>query len=324
MPEHENLPDQASPGPDDALLANALASVANAIFITDPAGHIRWANHAFSRLSGYAIGELLGHTPALMKSGMQREAFYADLWRTILGGKAWRGKLVDRRKDGELYTVDQTITPLLNELGVITHFIAIQQVPMTPGPREKQDHYLARHDALTGLPNRLNFREIERQQIEYARGTGYPFALMFLDLDKFKEVNDSFGHSSGDQLLLAVAERLTRAVRQSDTVARFGGDEFAILLSELPDQRIVAALAEKLNHAMAQPFVIGDKTVCISASIGAAIYPVDGDDPDDLMRKADEAMYRVKKSGGNGHQFYNPASPVLLANALTGHPRRAV
>jgi diguanylate cyclase (GGDEF)-like protein/PAS domain S-box-containing protein len=310
MPEHDHLPDPVSRGPDDALLASALASVANAIFITDAAGRIRWANRAFSRLSGYAIEEVLGHTPALIKSGMQREGFYADLWRTILAGKAWRGNMVDRRKEGELYMVDQTITPLLDELGVITHFIAIQQDALPPAPSDEQDHFLARHDALTGLPNRFHFREVELQQLAYARGTGHPFALMFLDLDKFKEVNDNFGHAIGDQLLLAVAERLTRAIRKSDTVARFGGDEFAILLSELPDKRIVTALAEKLNHALAQPFVLGDKTVCISASIGAAIYPGDGDDPDDLMRKADEAMYRVKKSGGNGHQFDNSAAPV--------------
>jgi diguanylate cyclase (GGDEF)-like protein/PAS domain S-box-containing protein len=311
MPEHDHPPDSAFHGQNEALLASALASVANAIFITDPAGRIRWANRAFSQLSGYTIEEVLGHTPALMKSGMQREAFYADLWRTILAGKAWRGSLVDRRKDGELYTVEQTITPLLDELGVITHFIAIQHDPMPRGPSEEQDHYLARHDALTGLPNRLHFREIERQQLEYARASGHPFALMFLDLDKFKEVNDSFGHCTGDQLLLAVAERLTRAIRKSDTVARFGGDEFAILLSELPDQHILTALAEKLNRAMAQPFVVGDKTVGISASIGAAIYPADGNEPDDLMRKADEAMYGVKKRGGNGHQFYDAASPIF-------------
>jgi diguanylate cyclase (GGDEF)-like protein/PAS domain S-box-containing protein len=312
MPEHDHFPDPASQGQNDALLASALTSVANAIFITDPAGRIRWANHAFSRLSGYAIEEVLGHTPALMKSGVQRDAFYALLWRTILAGKAWRGILVDRGKDGNLYTVDQTITPLMDEHGAITHFIAIQQDAMARAPGEEKDHYLARHDALTGLPNRLYFTEIERQQLEYARGTGHPFALMFMDLDKFKEVNDNFGHASGDQLLLAAAERLTRAIRKSDTVARFGGDEFAILLSELPDKHIVSTLAQKLNQAMAQPFVVGDETVCISASIGAAIYPVDGDKPDDLMRKADAAMYSVKKRGGNGHQLHDADSSFFL------------
>jgi diguanylate cyclase (GGDEF)-like protein/PAS domain S-box-containing protein len=310
MPEHDHSPDPAYQPLGDALLASALAAVANAIFITDPAGRIRWANPAFSRLSGYAIGEALGHTPALMKSGRQRDPFYADLWRTILAGKVWRGLLVDRSKDGQLYTVDQTITPLLDEHGVITHYIAIQQCVMPGAPSEEQDHYLARHDALTGLPNRLHFHEVEQQQLDYARSTGHPFALMFLDLDKFKEVNDNFGHVCGDQLLLAVAERLTRAVRKSDTVARFGGDEFAILLSDLSDKRIAGTLLEKLNHAMAQPFVLDDKTVGISTSIGAAIYPADADDPGELMRKADEAMYSVKKRGGNGYQFYNPASSL--------------
>lgn len=297
----------------DALLASALASVANAIFITDTTGHIRWANRAFCRLSGYSIEELLGHTPKLLKSGMQRDAFYAELWRTIRAGKAWRGILVDRAKDGARYTVDQTITPLLDANGAITHFIAIQQDVLPPGPIEEQDHYLARHDLLTGLPNRLHFREIGQQQLADARGRAHPFAVLFVDLDKFKEVNDNFGHASGDGLLLAVAQRLTRAVRESDTVARFGGDEFAILLAKFSDRRVVTSLAHKLNHAMAQPFVVGDKTLHISASIGAAICPADGDDPDELMRKADEAMYSVKKRGGNGFQFYDAGPSLSMA-----------
>jgi diguanylate cyclase (GGDEF)-like protein/PAS domain S-box-containing protein len=311
MPEQDHLPNTPPQKQNDALLANALALAANAIFITDAAGHIVWANRAFSQLSGYSIDEALGHTPALMRSGMQRKSFYAELWRTILAGNAWRGILIDRRKDGELYTVDQTITPLLDDLGVITHFIAIQQDTMPRAPKDEQDHYLAYHDDLTGLPNRAHFLDAERQQIDHARRTLHPFALMFLDLDKFKQVNDSFGHWAGDQLLLAVAERLTRAIRKSDTVARFGGDEFAILLPELPDTVIVATLAKKLNQAIAQPFSVAEKTVSISASIGAAFYPTDGDDPDDLMRKADDAMYSVKMRGGNGYEFYSAASPGL-------------
>lgn len=307
MPQHDPPPAPADDQQNDALLAKALAAVANAIFITDTAGHIRWANRAFSRLSGYANEEVLGRTPALLSSGRQRNGFYADLWRTIKAGKVWRGLLVDRRKDGQLYTVDQTVTPLIDEHGVITHYIAIQQGVPPGAPSEDQDHYLARHDALTGLPNRLYFAEIEREQRAQMRDAGHPFALMFLDLDKFKEINDSLGHASGDQLLLAVAERLTCAVRKSDTVARFGGDEFAILLSDIPDAAILTALAEKLNHVMAQPFVLGDNTVCISASIGVAVCPTDSDDPGDLMRKADAAMYKVKRRGGNGHQFHSPA-----------------
>lgn len=314
MPEPNHLFDPAYQAQNDALLASALVAVANAIFITDPAGRIRWANPAFSQLCGYAIEELRGHTPALLRSGRHSAPFYAEMWRTILAGDVWRGVVVDRAKDGQLYTVDQTITPLLDEHGVITHFIAIQHCPLPVVPSEQQDHYLARHDALTGLPNRLHFREVERRQLEYARGTGHPFALIFLDLDKFKQANDSFGHAIGDQLLLAVAERLARAIRKSDTVARFGGDEFAILLSELPDKHILTALCEKLNHAMAQPFVVGDHTIHISASIGTAIYPVDGDDPDDLMRKADQSMYCVKRRGGNGYQFYAADLPLAPAD----------
>jgi diguanylate cyclase (GGDEF)-like protein/PAS domain S-box-containing protein len=292
---------------DQMLLANALESAANAIFITDSIGRIVWANQAFSHLSGYSIEEAVGSKPSLLKSGQQSDLLYHDLWRSILNGAAWRGVLVDKRKDGSFYTVDQTITPLLDDSGTITHFIAVQNDITVQRQQDDHAHYLAYHDALTGLPNRVYFAAFQRQALSQAKTTRRSVAILFVDLDKFKPVNDRLGHDVGDHLLRAVSERLVSSVRKSDGVARIGGDEFVILLPDLEETDIAVALASKLISNIAQPFIIGKQKIQIGASIGIAIYPDDGDDPDELLRKADQAMYLAKNHGGNSYRLF-PAS----------------
>lgn len=291
--------------PQQIFLVNALESIANAIFITDQTGHIVWMNQAFSRLCGYAPEELFGNTPAMLNSDMQSKPFYVDLWQTILSGKVWRGIIIDRRKDGTLYTVDETITPLLNEHGSITHFIAIQQDMTLQSQQQEQERYLAYHDMLTGLPNRGHFIKLLEQEMLHAARAKEMFAVLFLDLDKFKPVNDTFGHDVGDRLLQAVAERLQSAIRKSDTVARFGGDEFAILLVGLLDMEVAITIACKLVSTLAQPFVIGEHKIHIGVSIGIAMYPADGKTQEELTRKADQAMYAAKQQGGNSYRFYS-------------------
>lgn len=293
------------PIPQD-LLAKALATAANAIFITDETGCIVWVNDAFSRLSGYSWQEALGQTPALLKSGRQSEAFYADLWKIILSGNVWRGNLIDRRKDHTLYTVDEIITPLFDEKGNITHFIAIQNDITLRMQEDTHNHYLAYHDVLTGLPNRALFVAKQRQAMQYAKRTNHMLALLFLDLDNFKPVNDNFGHRIGDQLLIAVGERLRAAVRKADVVARWGGDEFAILLVDLLDTGIVTMLARKLLDTLARPFVFEGRKISVQTSIGIAIYPADGEEPETLLDLADRTMYVAKEQGGNRFLFYNP------------------
>lgn len=288
----------------EALPHYALAAAANAVMITDASTRIVWVNEAFSRLCGYAPHELLGNSPDILNSGMQSKSFYALLWQTILSGKAWRGIITDRRKDGSLYTVDETITPLMNEQGVITHYIAIQQDMTLRGPEQEKDRFLAYHDVLTGLPNRAHFDETLKQAMLLSAHTKEMLALMFLDLDKFKPVNDLFGHDTGDQLLQAAGQRLLSAIRKSDTVARFGGDEFAILLQGVHSKEIVVTLASKLVHSITQPFVIGDHKLQIGVSIGIAMYPVDSEIQEELTKKADEAMYAAKQGGGSSYRFY--------------------
>ena len=291
--------------PQQTLLAQALACAANAVFITDEVGQIIWINGAFTKLTGYTLEDSIGRTPAMLKSGRQNDGFYATLWQTIVAGQTWKGEIVDQHKDGTHYTVDEVITPLFDDKGVIKHFLAIQHDITLKKQQSEHDHHLAYHDVLTDLPNRALFLEALKKAIAHANRTLGMFATLFLDLDGFKPINDRFGHHVGDQLLRAVAERLRGTVRDADTVARFGGDEFAILISELVDNHTVTALAKKLIESISRPFDFQGQRIDVRISIGIAMYPPDGDDPETLLIHADMAMYEAKSCGGNDARFYH-------------------
>ncbi len=286
------------------LLANALSSIAGAVFITDRDGRIVWANEAFSRLSGYAAHEALGRSPAMLKSGRQDAEFYRELWQTILAGNVWRGEVVARRKDGSLYAVDETITPLCDAAGNITHFIATLH-DITSRKREgDRDHFLAYHDSLTGLPNRALVLRLLEQALAHCARSGRRLAVLFIDLDHFKLVNDTLGHQLGDLLLATVAERLRASVRKSDVVARLSGDEFTVIETDLVDSRPARALARTLVRALGRPFMLKGRDVQVGASVGISIYPDDGTSPEELLQRADLAMYRAKEQGRNRYCFY--------------------
>jgi diguanylate cyclase (GGDEF)-like protein/PAS domain S-box-containing protein len=292
----------------DALLHKALTLTANAVFITNEYGHIIWINEAFSQLTGYSAEEALGSTPAILKSGKQSNAFYMEMWQTLLSGRVWRGMMVDRRKDNTLFNVDEVITPLLDEQGKITHLIAIQHDMTLRNQEDERIYYLAYHDPLTGLANRALFLEILRQAISAAERNRHMLAILYLDLDRFKQANDSLGHALGDQLLVAVAERMRSAVRKVDAIARLGGDEFVILLSELHGPEVAVSLAEKLLDTLSRRFVLGEHVVLIGASIGISIYPMDGKSSEALLVNTDKAMYMAKKNGGNKYCIHGTDS----------------
>lgn len=304
MSTHKTPAATAGVTPSKDLLSLALHHAANAIFITDQVGCITWMNPAFGKLTGYCAEEVIGRTPALIQSGKQSKSFYDEIWQTVLMGDVWRGIVIERRKDGTLFTVDETITPLHDENGVIHHFLSISNDITVCKPDDGKNRYLAFHDALTGLPNRAFFESLQRQVISQAKRTASELALFFLDLDNFKQVNDSHGHVTGDQLLIAVAERLRAVTRKADTVARLGGDEFVIFLSDIRDHEVVPQLARKLLDALAVPFLLDGLRIETSVSIGIALYPRDGDDGSDLLRKADRAMYLAKHAGRNKFHFY--------------------
>ncbi|MEH6459672.1 diguanylate cyclase domain-containing protein [Chitinimonas sp. JJ19] len=290
-----------------ALLARAFATAANAIMIADRHGHMVWVNQAFCRLSGYAESELMGKSPDLLRSGQHDTAFYRELWSTILSGRPWQGELIERRKDGAFYTVNQIITPLQDSHGNITHFLAIQHDVSAQRSEQERIARLAYHDSLTGLPNRQYFLELLDKAIAAAALQGNMLAVMFLDLDKFKQVNDTLGHAIGDQLLISVAERLHGAIRKSDVVARLGGDEFTVLISELQHTDHANAVAQQLVDAIGQPFAFGPHKVQTHASIGISLYPRDGVETQALLDQADAAMYHAKRQGGGAYAYWSAA-----------------
>jgi diguanylate cyclase (GGDEF)-like protein/PAS domain S-box-containing protein len=297
-----------------SLLDTALAAVDNAVLITDADAAILWANRSFGDLSGYNSEEVLGKTPKMFSSGVQDGDFYRRFWSTIRSGATWRGEIVNARRDGSHYTVNQTVTPLLNSNGQISHYVAILEDISARKLAEERIAYAASHDLLTGLPNRGAFFDRLEQALAQTHRDGQGGALLFLDLDRFKQVNDQLGPAAGDCLLIAVAPRLRALVRASDTVARLAGDEFTVILPHLAQQDDAAAIADKILAAIAQPLSIAGTELSIGISIGIALFPQNGATVEDILNAADNAMYAAKKAGRHGYAF---AADVRAAGSPT-------
>lgn len=285
-------------------LSSAMEKVADSIFITDADGVIEYVNSAFVIVTGYEREEAIGQSPRIMKSGSHDEKFYAQIWEALLRGEVYRNVIVNRRKDGRLYHEAVTITPLTDTQGKVTHFISSGKDMSESIQAQERLHHLAHHDALTGLPNRVLFVERLKHALQRANHRKRAVAVMFLDMDRFKMVNDTLGHEAGDRLLQAMAARLLACVREGDTIARFGGDEFAGLLNDVASPEDVAPIVGKFLEALAPPFVIDGHELFVGGSIGVSLYPDDGTDPQTLMKNADTAMYSAKQRGGNSSEFY--------------------
>lgn len=309
------------------LQGTAMAAAANAIFITNVRGEIEWVNDAFTRLSGFEATEVIGKTPAILRSGLQGDDIYARLWATITSGQVWRGEMVEMRKDGSLYTVDQTIAPILDETGAVAHFVAVHEDVTDRKKAEERVLYLSNYDTLTRLPNRVLFRDHLYQAVTQARNTRTSLAVLFIDLDRFSRVNDTLGHDVGDQLLMTVASRINAAAApHADTVARIGGDEFALIQTKLPNAEAAAALARRVIEVVNKPVDLDGLEVQVGANVGIAIYPQDGDDPDHMIKNADMAMYRAIRSETDNYYFFsndmNDEARIRLG--LEGDLRRAI
>jgi diguanylate cyclase (GGDEF)-like protein/PAS domain S-box-containing protein len=298
------------------LQSTALSAAANSIFITDRHGRVIWANRAFCELSGFHLDELIGQTPRILKSGKHGQDFYEELWQTILARRVWSGEVIERKKNGDLFTVHQTITPLADSEGQITHFIAVHEDITARKDAELRIERMAYHDALTGLWNRTELQNRLQQAVDRAGRSSSMLALHFIDLDRFKVVNDTLGHDVGDSLLKAVAERLQGCLRASDTAARIGGDEFAVLQPDIAAIDGAATLAGRVIDAMAQPFRISNRDIHISPSIGISIFPSDSGQPEELLKNADMAMYLAKNEGRNNFQFFTSALNAELRDRL--------
>jgi diguanylate cyclase (GGDEF)-like protein/PAS domain S-box-containing protein len=301
------------------LFEVALNSVTSGIVITDTNAHIQWANPAFTQLTGFSLEEVLGRNPGeLTKSGKQSPAFYRNMWETILSGQTWHGEIVNRRKDGSLYDEALVIAPVTGGDGTIRHFVAIMQDITERKQAEEQIRTLAFYDALTQLPNRRLLNDRLGQTMAASKRSGRYGALMFLDLDNFKPLNDTYGHGVGDLLLIEAAHRLTGCVRETDTVARFGGDEFVVILSELDADKAESTaqagiVAEKIRVTLAEPYLLtcrqeGNAEAIIehrcAASIGVALFINHEAEPEEVLKRADIAMYRAKEGGRNSIHFY--------------------
>lgn len=286
------------------LLELAMSKAANAMFITRSDGIIEWMNEALTQFSGYSTEELLGQTPRIFDSGQHDARLWKDMWRAMLSGQVWSGDIINRHRDGHLYTVNQSVSPLYDLSGRLSHFLAVQQDVSEKKRLEQKIHFMAYHDALTGLPNRLLFHDRVQQAVVQARRSRKLLALMFMDLDGFKAVNDNCGHAKGDELLRQVAERMKAAVRSGDTVARLAGDEFTVLLLDVQGAGSVAHVAQKLLNSIARPFDLGDDQVVeVTLSIGISLYPKDAEAAEALLNGADHAMYRAKNGGKNRYVF---------------------
>lgn len=302
-----------------SLVAQVFANSLEGILITDPAGVIIRVNRAFTEITGYGEAEAVGQKPSLLRSGLDQETF--NRIRPLLeNGGHWQGELVNRRRDGSLFPASVSISAVLDNrgvaIGLITSFRDISESKSS----EERIRHLAYYDALTGLPNRSLFNDRLQQEIQRAQRSNRLVALLFLDLDRFKEVNDSMGHSIGDQLLKQVASRLQECVRADDSVARMGGDEFTVILGDLPSRSraisAVTSVAEKIRHTLTQPFELIGREVFISTSIGIALCPYDGEEPPLLQRNADTAMYHAKQRGKNNFQFYAESMNARSAERL--------
>ncbi|MCL5058049.1 MAG: EAL domain-containing protein [Actinobacteria bacterium] len=291
------------------LHAAALQSVANAIVITDPEGCITWINPAFTVLTGYTSEEAIGKNMSILKSGAHDEGFYKDLWDTIFSGLVWHGETQNRHKSGSLYTEEQTITPVRDEDGRITHFVAIKQDVTARKQQEQQLSYMATHDPLTSLPNRRVLEDSLKRTVARA-GRGVHSSLLFMDLDNFKLVNDTLGHTAGDQVLYTLTRLLLNMLRNGDLLVRFGGDEFAVLLEGVSAEEALN-IAERMRREVEEyRFTADDQNFHLTLSIGMVI--VDGEhSPGVILSQADTAMYMAKEQGKNRVVVYRPEDGVL-------------
>lgn len=285
----------------DQILKNTLEG----IVITDPESRILDVNPAYCRMMGYERDEVIGQTPALTRSGRHDADFYREMWESLDRDGRWVGEIWDRRKDGSEFPSWLSITAIRDNLGGLTNYVGVFSDISVLKTAEENLQHMAFYDALTDLPNRTLYRDRVEQELAVSHRNNLRFAVVFLDLDRFKAVNDTLGHDAGDELLRLVARRLRGCIRESDTVARQGGDEFMALLRDLGGREDAARVAGNIVDALLQPFDVLGHQVEIGASLGIAIYPEHGRDFDALSRHADMAMYQAKRAGRGIFRFYD-------------------
>ncbi|WP_050586069.1 MULTISPECIES: EAL domain-containing protein [Pseudomonas syringae group] len=308
------------------LAATVFESTAEGVLITDTRQRINAVNRAFSEITGYSEAEAIGHTPRLLASGRHDSAFYAAMWHQLTAEGHWQGEIYNRRKNGDIYPNWLTISAVRDKDHLITHFVSVFADISSLKHAQARLDYQAHHDPLTGLPNRTLFESRLQTALLHSEESGSLGAVLFLDLDRFKHINDSLGHPVGDLLLKGIAVRLKEYLRDIDTVARLGGDEFIVLLPGLLQPSDAVTIANKLLGCFNAPFQAGEHEFFISSSIGCSLFPIDGTDVATLVKNADAAMYRSKAKGRNRVESYTRDLTVQASEriALEQELRRAL
>ncbi len=283
-------------------------NTAEAILISDANNRIIKVNDAFIRITGYRREEVIGKDPKMLSSGKQGDEFYRSLWNALQTKGQWVGEIWNRRKSGEIYPEWLSISAITNERGQISNYIAVFNDISPVKQTEERLQYLAHHDPLTGLPNRLLLQDRLAHAVRTAHRNKQQLAVLFIDLDGFKEINDTHGHQLGDALLEKASRRLRSCLREGDTVARLGGDEFIVILEQTTDREGIVQVVEKILEALRKPMKLQGLDLNISGSIGISLYPDDALDCQDLVKRADTAMYQAKQNGRNGYAFFDQAS----------------
>jgi diguanylate cyclase (GGDEF)-like protein/PAS domain S-box-containing protein len=288
------------------LAASVFGHTHEGILITDPQGTVLEVNDAFTRVSGYSREEVLGRNPRMLHSGLQNPDFYAAMWRGLTEQGHWSGELWNRRKDGQLFAELLTISAVRDGHGKTQNYVALFSDVSAIKAHQKQLDHLAHFDTLTSLPNRALLADRLLQGLAQTIRRGDTLAVAYLDLDGFKSINDRYGHGVGDQLLISLAANMKQVMRDGDTLARIGGDEFVAMLTDLPNQQACVPLLTRLLEAAAQPLTVGDLVVQVSASLGVTFYPQAHEiDAGQLLRQADQAMYQAKLAGKNRYHIFD-------------------
>ncbi|MCP5278516.1 MAG: EAL domain-containing protein [Thiobacillus sp.] len=287
------------------LAAIVLENIRDGMMVTDADNRILYVNEAFCEVTGYALEEVLGQTPSMLKSGRHGPEFYARMWHALKTEGRWQGEIWDRRKSGEVYLERLSITVVKDGQGEHSHHVAVfTDIDALHSAQERLQR-IAHFDILTELPNRAQLTERLHKMVERARRDNQLLALVFLDLDGFKLLNDRHGHAMGDRILVMVAQRLKQVVRSTDVVARLGGDEFAMALSGLPNMDEIECVAERVLSLSAAPFEIDGQQYTLTASLGVTVFPFDSADTETLLRHADQAMYQAKQAGRNRFHLFD-------------------
>ena len=304
---------------EEAIRLAALVYQASSegMVVTDPDGNVISVNPAFTKITGYEAEEIIGQPIKVVNSGRHGKEFFEDMWADLLASGRWHGEIWNKRKNGEIYPERLTINSIFNEDGSVYHRVALFSDITDQKRSQETIWHQANFDALTGLANRRMFLERLDQEIKKSRRNGLPLALVFIDLDRFKAVNDTLGHDMGDQLLQEVAARLRSCLRETDVVGRLGGDEFTVILNDLDDVGSVDRVAETILEKLAVSYCFGADVAYVSASMGITFYPDDGNDAQTLLKNADQAMYESKNWGRNRFNYFKPSMQEAAVNRVS-------